>query len=276
MNPRWPYMNWFVTDWLGDPKVARCEPATRGIYFDWLCNMHSLDRCGVITGTREELARLGRCCLRSCDAAITDLERTNAADVTLRNGIVTVINRRMRREFLARKQGTNRVKAFRDRQSVTPRKPDILVPVPYPEDTKTAPDGAGALRERLNVMFKREAADAWSYAEETALVEIHRRPAWLAELEHMHTYRRSLAQDQRKFYPQTIYAMLTKWTETLDKARVQCPVKKVKQPESKPVERKESNPAMLRESISYMEIHNPNSPLIETLRKQLQALEAKT
>src|SRR5581483_8888058 len=99
-DKKWPFIQWFVSDWLGDPKVTQCEPATRGILFDWLCNMHALDRSGVITGPREELARFGRCSAVQCDAALRDLIRTNAADVTERNGVVTVTNRRMRREFL--------------------------------------------------------------------------------------------------------------------------------------------------------------------------------
>lgn len=69
---------------------------------DWLCNMHLLDRSGVIAGTREQLARLGRCTAVYVESALQDLSRTKAADVTERNGIVTVTNRRMRREYMLR------------------------------------------------------------------------------------------------------------------------------------------------------------------------------
>ncbi len=112
---KWPFIQWFVQDWLADPKVSLCDARTRGILFDWLCNMHSLDRSGSVTGTREILAQLGRCTVPECDAALQTLIRTNAADVQERNGLVTVTNRRMKREALARKYGASRVKRHRCR-----------------------------------------------------------------------------------------------------------------------------------------------------------------
>lgn len=116
---RWPFIQWFVSDWLGDPKVSLCEPATRGILFDWLCNMHALDRTGQLTGSRETLARLGRCSDRQCAAALADLSRTNAAEISERNGLVTVVNRRMKREYLSRKAAGDRVKRHRCNGGVT-------------------------------------------------------------------------------------------------------------------------------------------------------------
>ena len=110
---KYPWIQFFATDWLNDPQVSICEPVTRGILMDWLCNMHLLDRCGQITGTREQLARLGRCTPVQVDACLQDLITTKAADVTFRNDVVTVINRRMKREFISRKQSALRVKAHR-------------------------------------------------------------------------------------------------------------------------------------------------------------------
>jgi hypothetical protein len=112
---KWPYIAWFISDWLGDPKVSLCEPATRGILFDWLCNMHALDRSGQVTGTRELLARIGRCTVPQCEAALLDLKQTNAADIQERNGVVTVINRRMKRAAIERKNGASRQKTHRER-----------------------------------------------------------------------------------------------------------------------------------------------------------------
>jgi hypothetical protein len=109
---KFPWMQFMVNDWLC-PEVGLCQPATRGIWMDWLCQMHRLDRCGLITGTREELAVLGRCTVVQVDAALTDLIRTKTADVTFRNDVVTVVNRRMRRDYLARKNGAIRVHRHR-------------------------------------------------------------------------------------------------------------------------------------------------------------------
>ena len=121
---KYPWIQFFATDWLNDPQVSICKPATRGILIDWLCNMHLLDRCGQITGTRGQLARLGRCTAVQVESALQDLIRTKAADVTVRvsqnvtpgHKLVTVTNRRMRREWKSRNGATLRKRAQRARQ----------------------------------------------------------------------------------------------------------------------------------------------------------------
>ena len=110
---KYPWIQFFATDWLNDPLVSLCAPATRGILMDWLCNMHLLDRCGQITGTLEQLSRLGRCTSVQAESALQDMVATKAADVTFRSDVVTVVNRRMKREFLTRKNGAVRVKRHR-------------------------------------------------------------------------------------------------------------------------------------------------------------------
>jgi hypothetical protein len=110
---KYPWIQFFAGDWLNDPQVSICDPATRGILMDWLCNMHLLDRCGQITGRREQLARLGRCTSVQVEAALQDLIQSQAADVTFRNDVVTVVNRRMKREYLTRKNGAIRVAKHR-------------------------------------------------------------------------------------------------------------------------------------------------------------------
>ena len=94
---KYPWMQFYVNDWM-TPNVGMCQPETRGIWIDWLCAMHSLDRCGQITGTREQLAALGRCTVVQVESTLTDLTNTKTADVTFRNDVVTVVNRRMKRE----------------------------------------------------------------------------------------------------------------------------------------------------------------------------------
>lgn len=99
-----PYFPLYTGDWLKDPSVSLCEPATRGIWIDLLCAMHERDRCGVIVGTRDQIARLGRCSAVSLDHALADLQATKTAEVTERDGKVTVINRRMKGEADKRKR----------------------------------------------------------------------------------------------------------------------------------------------------------------------------
>src|SRR4051812_32125741 len=106
-------MQFYTGDWLRDPQLSMCQPATRGIWADLLAAMHQLDLQGVITGTREQLARVGRCSAVELGHALDDLRATNAADVTDRNGIVTVINRRMKREYNLRESIRLRVRKHR-------------------------------------------------------------------------------------------------------------------------------------------------------------------
>lgn len=93
-----PFLDLYTGDWLKDQAVSRCAPATRGIWMDLLCGMHDDSRSGRLTGTADQLARLGRCSAAELVLALNDLQITGAADVTERNGLFTVINRRMYRK----------------------------------------------------------------------------------------------------------------------------------------------------------------------------------
>jgi hypothetical protein len=108
-----PAFQFYPGDWLKDPALTLCSPATRGIWIDLLCAMHELDQTGQITGTREQLARTGRCSLVELDQALADLSDTGAATVTVRHGKVTVINRRMKRQYDERKSNADRQKRRR-------------------------------------------------------------------------------------------------------------------------------------------------------------------
>jgi uncharacterized protein YdaU (DUF1376 family) len=120
-----PYMQFFVADYLSDPCLSVCSPATRGIWIDILCNMHKLDRTGELSGTRESLARLTRCSLKELDVALRELLASKTADVVTQkmlhcnanvtpcNDVVTVKNRRMEREYKERIGSTLRVKRHR-------------------------------------------------------------------------------------------------------------------------------------------------------------------
>lgn len=81
--------------------------------------MHEMDRSGVIAGTREQLAQVCRCQAVHVASAIEELDITGAADVTERNGVVTVVCRRMKREAKARKDSMLRVQKHRGNASVT-------------------------------------------------------------------------------------------------------------------------------------------------------------
>lgn len=107
------YMQFEPRVWLSDPRLSLCTPETRGVWIDLISIMHEDDRCGQAIGSTEDLARLARCSPEVLIRALTDLKTRDAADVTFRNSHVTVVNRRMRKEFLARKNNAIRVREYR-------------------------------------------------------------------------------------------------------------------------------------------------------------------
>jgi len=105
MGNKQPAFQFYSGDWLTDPQLGMCRPATRGIWIDLLCGMHKLDRSGQITGTPDQLARICRCTTVEFVQAIDELCATCTADVIKRNGQITVMNRRMKRQDdIARKR----------------------------------------------------------------------------------------------------------------------------------------------------------------------------
>lgn len=117
--PDFPYMQFYAGDWMSDPKLSMCSPATRGFWMDALCAMHAAGRAGELSGTTNQLARACRCLPAEASTAIADLRSTGAADVTERNGVVTLICRRMKRENDKRKSNNERQKKHRN-GGVTP------------------------------------------------------------------------------------------------------------------------------------------------------------
>ncbi len=97
-----PHMQFYTGDWLKDPRLSLCQPASRGVWIDLLCAMHELDRCGELRGTTEELSRLARCSPEQFTQALTDLQNKRAAEVIQRNDSWTIANRRMQREAIKR------------------------------------------------------------------------------------------------------------------------------------------------------------------------------
>jgi hypothetical protein len=123
MSKKQPGFYLYTGDWKKDPAVTACSPATRGIWIDLLCAMHDSDSGGTLSGTREQLARIGRCSPAEVAAALDELSSTGAAEIAYSgvtgnaevrpcSGIVTVANRRMAREAKTRELTRNRVKSI--------------------------------------------------------------------------------------------------------------------------------------------------------------------
>src|SRR6185312_5173566 len=180
--PKYPWIQFFSGDWLKDPSVSKCSPATRGIWIDFLCVMHESDRSGVITGTREQLARLGRCSAVEIAHAIEELKCTTAADVTDRNGVVTLVNRRMNREFKQRNSSGLRQSKFRGKETcnahVTPHKSEVINQKSESKEPPRAPEGDWnqfcRMKGEICVLMNRPSARL-NHLEESSLAEIARR-----------------------------------------------------------------------------------------------------
>lgn len=116
---KYPWIQFFPGDWLKDPALSLCSPLARGVWIDLLCAMHENNRAGELRGTPEQLSRVARCSPTELTQALTELGATGAANVTECNGVVTVSNRRMKREAKAREQTRKRVTNHRKDGAVT-------------------------------------------------------------------------------------------------------------------------------------------------------------
>jgi hypothetical protein len=123
-------------DWLRDPQLSMCSPATRGIWFDLLCTLHDLGRSGQVTGTPEKLSRTCRCTPAEFVEAMAELSAAGAADISDgRNGEVTIVNRRMQREHKERVITAERVRRHRSNATVTDGVTNGVTPPDTPNDT---------------------------------------------------------------------------------------------------------------------------------------------
>jgi len=204
--------------------------------------MHELDRVGELSGTVEQLARAGRCSPVQLTHALTDLQTTGAADVTQRNDIVTVINRRMSREHKQREGNTLRQERFRrngnSNGTITPHTSEIRdQKSESTHDPSTSPrartkierdgesEGNGSfqtsekLRSELNSVFQRSTTARWSYLEEQMLSEITSRPDCLSEWREIKTFRATTNEPRFCVGSRTLKTLLEKWTEALDQSR---------------------------------------------------------
>jgi hypothetical protein len=106
----------YTGDWLKDPALSKCSEAARGIWIDFLCAMHEDARSGQVTGTLDQLCRIGRCTAAVLAPCLSELSTSGAATVHERKGVFTVVNRRMTRERNARENTRERVKNHRFRK----------------------------------------------------------------------------------------------------------------------------------------------------------------
>ena len=98
-----PFLKFYVADWLSDPQLARCAPATRGIFMDALCIMHETGKA-TVRGTPDQLCQILRCGPAALEAAYRDLNETGAADVSRDVSTISITSRRRKRDLKKAKE----------------------------------------------------------------------------------------------------------------------------------------------------------------------------
>lgn len=143
MAKKLPAMHLYTGDWKKDQDLSKCSAATRGAWIDLLCAMHDDDRSGHVGGTIDGLAKVARCTPDEMQMTLWELALNDAADVEVEcpDGVrrlsadcprfvrdlsglfpqgvgtyVTVINRRMSREYQERTKSLSRKQKERDRR----------------------------------------------------------------------------------------------------------------------------------------------------------------
>lgn len=110
-----PAEQWYTGDWYRAVDIQKCRPATRGIWRDALDAMVNEQETGKIRGTTEQLCRLLRCSPEELQRFFDDNKEHKFANVTFRNGKVTLVCRRLHRAYIERMQAVKRMKRHREK-----------------------------------------------------------------------------------------------------------------------------------------------------------------
>lgn len=117
-----PAIMFYTGDWMKDPHLAMCSPATRGIWIDMICLMHENSESGRLAGDLGGLSRACRCTPEQLYDALRELHQYRAAEVTVlpddteSHQPVTILSRRMVREYEQRKYNAEKQKRHRAKQ----------------------------------------------------------------------------------------------------------------------------------------------------------------
>jgi len=116
--PNWkPSFQVYQNDWLSDPEINSCEWASRGVWFALICVMNRASEVtGIVSGSYKQIANMIGGQTNEIKAAIDDLRKNKVADVTEHNGTVTVMSRRINREYKKRKNNALRQRTYRQSQ----------------------------------------------------------------------------------------------------------------------------------------------------------------
>jgi hypothetical protein len=181
----------------------------------------------MLEGSRDQLSLALRCTVAELSGALPNLKASGLGDVeTHSNGNVTLLSRRLKREFLDRKNSSVRVARFREKRKCNDpgngKVPLALVSGSGSGSDPVGNEGAGRkgfptaqLMLEVGKHFGRGPGDSWSYVEEEELARVARRPQCLAEWSEIIGYYRK----PDAFPRHSVLPLLQNWGGELDKAR---------------------------------------------------------
>lgn len=173
-----PAFQFYTGDWLKDEQLRKCGLAAKGFWMDMLCFIDQSGK-GSVTGTLKELARMAGCDSSEAEAAIAELQRTETATVTERNGEITLTNRRMEREAKEKSANALRQKRHREKAKSQPKSQQSNAPSSSSTSSSTSviPDGVtNSLVESLRFEWPKNKATSIGRINSAAAEILHSVP----------------------------------------------------------------------------------------------------
>ena len=106
------FQQWYWGDWFGDTNVARLDPASRCVWFE-LLGIMAQEGAFQITDDLSSLARATRARVDVVAEALKKIDAKAVAEVSEKNGVYTIVSRRLERETKRKAAVRERVKRFR-------------------------------------------------------------------------------------------------------------------------------------------------------------------
>jgi len=200
-----PYLPLYTGDWKKDPRLSLCSVATRGVWIDLLCSLHD-GRIGQVTGTPEQIARLCRCNAAECHAALLELQTSGAANVSERDGVFTVVCRRMKKAIII-----SQLRA--ECASKRPSKP--LAKPKQPPDIESEIEIG--FKTRLGKLFNRRVTTPWSEKELKAFAALS--DLQEADIELIEVYYQAKIEQKNDFRRRDLLTLLNNWNGEVDRAK---------------------------------------------------------
>jgi hypothetical protein len=218
-----PAFQFYPGDWQRDTELQMVSPVVRGVWINLLCAMFWAKEQGKISGDREQICRLAHCNNTELDEFLRAHKQLKFCRVTVRNKKVTIVNRRMHRDYLERKANAQRQLRHRKKKA-KPRNDksnDEVTPYSASPTASPTPNNSSnniiALWNRYSCITKKVTTGAEELAVERGVSELAHRtdnPIHNGEiLEAAENYASALKLPQSKAPQHRLYNFLTKHIE---------------------------------------------------------------